>query len=196
VVPCGEWNDPSRTLMGEVQEKWLVNGLGESRSTWQVLAQQVMMAPFDLRPGTDVQVSMDQWSGYPVARDRLLGAIAERSKGRTVVLTGDIHASFVNELQSSFDRVGRPSVAAEFVGTSIASGGDGSDTYAGWAATRADNPYMKWHNARRGYVRCRVTPDEWRADYRVVPFVSKPGAPVQTASSWRLRHGVPTIEAV
>ncbi len=194
VVPCGEWNDPTRTMMGGAQEKWLVNGLGESRATWQVLAQQVMMAPFDTRPGAEIQVSMDKWSGYPVARDRLLGAIGERAKGRTIVLTGDIHASFVNELQSSFDRPGRPVVAAEFVGTSMSSGGDGTDAYQGWNTTRADNPYIKWHNARRGYVRCRVTPDEWRADYRIVPFVTRPGAPVETASSWRVQHGRTAID--
>lgn len=198
VVPCGDWSDPARTLMGDAQERWLVNGLGTSTATWQVLAQQVMMAPFDTRPGPEVQVSMDQWSGYPVARDRLLGAIATRAKGRTVVLSGDIHASYVNELQAGFDRPGRPVVAAEFVGTSISSGGDGYDAYPSWGSTRADNPYMKWHNARRGYVRCRVTSEEWRADYRVVPYVSRPGAPIKTETSWRVRHGAatPGIEQV
>ena len=194
VVPCGEWNDPSRTMMGAAQERWLVDGLGASRADWQVLAQQVMMAPFDMRAGADTLLSMDQWSGYPVARDRLLGAIAERTRGRTIVLTGDIHASYVNDLHAGFDRPGRPIVAAEFVGTSMSSGGDGYDEYPSWAATRADNPFMKWHNARRGYVRCRVTPEEWRADYRVVPFVTRPGAPVTTATSWRVRRGMPGIE--
>lgn len=198
VVPCGDWNDPSRTLMGDAQERWLVDGLGRSSSTWQVLAQQVMMAPFDTRPGEQQQLSMDQWSGYPVARDRLLKAIAERAKGKTVVISGDIHASYVNNLLEGFDRPGRPVVAAEFVGTSMSSGGDGYDAYADWPKTRADNPFMKWHNARRGYVRCRVTPDEWRADYRIVPYVSRPGAPIQTETSWRVRHGnaSPGVEQV
>lgn len=189
VVPCGNWSDPSRTLMGDAQERWIVDGLGTSKSTWQVLAQQVMMAPFDVRPGPQQQVSMDQWSGYPVARDRLLKAIAERSKGKTVVLSGDIHANYVNDLLEGFDRPGRPVVAAEFVGTSMSSGGDGWDAYPDWPKTRDDNPFMKWHNARRGYVRCHVTPEEWRADYRVVPYVSRPGAPIKTETSWRVRHG-------
>lgn len=194
VVPCGNWSDPSRTLLGAAQERWVTSGLGTSRATWQVLAQQVMMAPFDSRPGAEAQVSMDQWSGYPAARERLLGAIAERARGRTVVLTGDIHANFVNELHAGFDRPGRPVVAAEFVGTSISSGGDGYRAYQGWDAARADNPHIKWHNARRGYVRCRVTRDEWRADYRIVPYVSRPGAPIETATSWRVEHGRPGIE--
>jgi alkaline phosphatase D len=194
VVPCGDWSEPSRAMLGDAQERWLTDGLARSRASWQVLAQQVMMAPFDTRAGAEAQVSMDQWSGYPVARDRLLGAIGERAKGRTVVLTGDIHANYVNELHAGFDRPGREVVAAEFVGTSMSSGGDGYDAYPSWANTRADNPHMKWHNARRGYVRCQVTASEWRADYRVVPYVSRPGAPVRTETSWRVRHGTAGVE--
>ena len=194
VVPCGDWGDPTRTLMGTDQEKWLFNGLGASTATWQVLAQQVMLGPLDSKPGADVQLSMDQWSGYPAARERLLGTLAERAKGRTVVISGDIHASFVNELHAGFDRPDRPVIAAEFVGTSMSSGGDGDETYRGWESMRPDNPHIKWHNARRGYVRCRVTPDEWTADYRIVPYVSRPGAPIETATSWRVQHGRPGIE--
>ncbi len=194
VVPCGDWSDPTRTLMGSDQEKWLFNGLGASTATWQVLAQQVMLGPLDSKPGADVQLSMDQWSGYQAARERLLGTLAERAKGRTVVISGDIHASFVNELHAGFDRPDRPVIAAEFVGTSMSSGGDGDETYRGWESMRPDNPHIKWHNARRGYVRCRVTPDEWTADYRIVPYVSRPGAPIETATSWRVQHGRPGIE--
>lgn len=63
---------------------------------------------------------MDMWSGYPVARDRLLNTIARAAPNRTVVLTGDIHSNWVNELRSSFSRPGgsSPTIAAEFVGTS------------------------------------------------------------------------------
>jgi alkaline phosphatase D len=194
VVPCGNWADPSRTMLGAAQERWLVNGLATSRAAWQVLAQQVMMAPLDNKPGADRLLSMDQWSGYPVARDRLLGALARHATGRAVVLTGDIHANYANELHSAFDRPNRPVIGAEFVATSISSGGDGSDEYRNWASVRGENPHIKWHNARRGYVVCDVSQREWRADYRTVPFVSRPGAPIETASSWRMERGVPRLE--
>ena len=52
---------------------------------------------------------------------------------------------------------------------------------------------MKWHNARRGYVRCRVTPDEWGADYRVVPTVTQPNAGVETPTRWVVEHGRPGV---
>ncbi len=193
VVPCGNWNAAGRTMLGDAQERWLVGGLGTSRARWQVLANQVMMAPYDSKPGEEQQLSMDQWSGYPVARDRLLGAIAQRAPNRTVVVTGDIHSNWVNELWSSFNRFEAPVVAAEFVGTSITSGGDGADDSPTVEANRAENPHLKWFNGRRGYIRCEVTPDSWRADYRTVPYVSRPDAPIATASSWRVENGVAGI---
>lgn len=101
-VPCGDWADPKRVLLGAVQEKWLVDGVGASKAAWQVLANQVMMAPYDSTVGPDTTVPMDQWSGYPVARDRLLKSLAERAANRTVVITGDIHSNWVNELSSDF----------------------------------------------------------------------------------------------
>src|SRR5207237_10031678 len=100
--------------------------------------------PYDNDPGPAVRLPLDQWSGYPAARDRLLNAIAERAPNRTVVITGDIHSHWVNELHAGFDRPDRRVVAAEFVGTSITSGGDGGDV-TNFARTAAEDPHMKWH---------------------------------------------------
>ncbi len=191
-VPCGDWASPTRTLLGEAQERWLFDGLARTRPRWQVLANQIMVAPLDTDASARTVTSMDQWGGYPAARERLVGAIAERAPNRTVVLTGDIHANYVNEVR----RVdASASVAAEFVGTSISSGGDGAERWTRDDALAA-NPQLRWHNARRGYVTCRVTPDAWEVDYRTVPYVSRPDAPIETASRWRVAHGRAGIERV
>jgi len=196
-APCGDSADPKRTMLGTDQERWLTDGLASSKSQWQVLANQVMMAPFDSMPGPDVRLAMDQWGGYPAARDRLLNAIAKHAPNRTVVITGDIHSNWVNELHSDFAKPERPVVAAEFVGTSISSGGDGSDrTALASDAMLSDNPHIKWQNSRRGYVSCAVTPDAWSAEYRTVAFVSKPDAPVSTPTKWRVEHGRPGVQKV
>jgi alkaline phosphatase D len=191
---CAPWTDAKRGLLGAPQEKWLVDGLGASSSHWQVLANQVMMAPYDSAPGDEVRTSMDQWSGYPVARDRLLNEVAKRAPNRTITITGDIHTTWVNELHSDFSRPDKPTIGAEFVCTSISSGGDGSDvTPQRMATMQGDNPHLKWFENRRGYVRCKVTEQDWIAEYRSVPFVLKPGAPVNTASGWKVEHGRPGI---
>jgi alkaline phosphatase D len=156
----------------------------------------VMMAPYDFLPGPKTQVSMDQWSGYPVERDRLLGTIAKTAPNRTVVLSGDIHSNWVNDLRSNFSRPDSPFVAAEFVGTSISSGGDGAEKSSSVTdATQAENTHMKWQNSRRGYVRCDVTPGEWKTSYRTVPFITRPDAAVQTASRWRVEWGRAGVQA-
>jgi alkaline phosphatase D len=155
-----------------------------------VLAQQVMVAPFDTAPGDETRLSMDTWTGYPAARRRLLDAVAERARHRTVVLTGDIHSHWVNELHADLRPREGAGVAAEFVTSSISSGGDGSERWpAVTDAALAAQPHLRWHSARRGYVTCAVDAGQWTSEYRVVPYVSRPGAPLETPTRWRLTHG-------
>src|SRR6185436_19077854 len=35
-IPCGDWSDPKRTMLGAAQEKWLVDGLAASKARWNV----------------------------------------------------------------------------------------------------------------------------------------------------------------
>jgi alkaline phosphatase D len=60
---------------------------------------------------------------------------------------------------------------------------------------KRENPHLKWFENRRGYIKCTVDTTTWKADYRSVPFVDKPDAPIATASSWRVEHGRPGIVA-
>jgi len=84
-------------------------------------------------------------------------------------------------------------VVAVFVNSSISSGGDGQEQFEGVAAALPDNPHIRWQNSQRGYLRCSVTQEEWRSDYRIVPFVTRPGASVHTGSSWTVERGKPGI---
>ena len=55
----------------------------------------------------------------------------------------------------------------------------------------AKNPCVKYHNNRRGYVSCEVTRKALRADYRVVDYVSREGAPLRTAATFKIDDGKP-----
>lgn len=196
-TPCGDWADASRTLLGGAQENWLAEGLGSSRAQWQVLAQQIMMTPFDNVAGEDNAYSMDTWSGYPAARERLMRTIAERAPNRTVVLTGDIHSHWANELHRDFAPREGPGIGAEFVTTSISSGGDGG-VRASWVDedNLAGNPQVRFHSGRRGYITCTVDQSSWTAEYRTLPYISKPGAPIETPARFRVSHGQPGLQQI
>jgi hypothetical protein len=67
---------------------------------------------------------------------------------------------------------------AELVCSSITSGGDGSDSRTGshpWLAG-GQNPHLRFQNSLRGYVQTMITREEMTADFRVLPYVSRPGA--------------------
>jgi alkaline phosphatase D len=190
-VPCEGASDPYATLLGRTQERWLFDGLAASRSRWHVLPQQVMMAPVDQMPGEETRLSMDQWPGYDVERQRIMEFLATTRPANPVVLTGDIHTNWVNDLKADYRNEGAPIVGTELVGTSIASGGDGGDPAARIAGVLAENPFVKYYSNRRGYVRCEVTPDEMRVDFQTVAYVSRPGAPKQTDASFVIEDGRP-----
>lgn len=200
--PCGDGTkpvcpaalSPRATILGERQERWLLGHLGQPRARWNVMAQQVMMAQVDSLVGPGEQLSMDKWNGYLVARKRLLEFLRRGKPANPVVLTGDIHTNWVADLKPDFARDDSPVVATEFVGTSITSGGDGSDVRPNTAAVLSENPHVKFFNAQRGYVRCSVTPERWQTDYRVVASVTQPDAPLRTRASFVVEDSKPGAE--
>lgn len=193
---CEERLDPSRSITGEEQERWLLDGLGRSGAGWNVLAQQVFLAQRDFDSGPEQLFGMDSWDGYKASRDRILGGIVERGVRNPVVLTGDVHQNYAADLKANFDDPDSATIGSEFVGTSISSGGNGSDTSAAGREQLEENPHIKFYNRQRGYVRCTLTPKEWRSDYRVVPYVTTPGAPVFTRASFAIENGQPGLQEI
>jgi len=182
--PCG-------TMLGREQWNWLQRALSASSGRWNVLAQQVMMAMVSLASGEPRQFSMEKWPGYAYERQQLLQFLAERRISNPVVLTGDIHSNWVNDLRVDDWKPELPVIATEFVGTSISSDGNGQEKPAKTAAAAAENPCVRFHNGERGYVLCTVTPTVWRSDFRVVPDVVRPGGPILTRASFVVEAGRP-----
>lgn len=180
------------TMLGREQKNWLCRSLIQSKATWNVLAQQVMMAMVAMgKEGGPNGYSMDQWPGYAYERMQLMRFIADRRVPNPVVLTGDIHSNWVNDLRID-DRMGESEViATEFVGTSISSGGNGRAQPLGLDRLLDSNPGVKFHNAERGYVRCRVTPESWTSDFLVVDDVTRPGGKAFTRASFVVEAGRP-----
>lgn len=186
----------TNSLLGRTQRRWLDAELISSISTWNVLAQQVMMELVAFGTKEEPKYSMDQWAGAAHERIELMRFIADRKIPNPVVLTGDIHSNWANDLRIDDRQHDAPVVASEFVGTSISSGGKGDKNPAGIEVLMSNNPGVKFHNRERGYVRCTVTPSKWQSDYVVAEDVTVLNGPVVTRASFVTEAGVPGVKPV
>lgn len=186
------------TILGSEQKAWLLAELSASKARWNVLAQQVMMGLVDqhAKPQEPARYKMDQWPGYAHERMELVRFLQERSIRNPIVLTGDIHSAWCNELRVD-DRDGTTNVVAtEFVATSISSGGNGEIAPKNLDALLAANPFVKFHDRQRGYIRCTVTANEWRSDFVVMDRVETAGGTASTRASLVVTAGDPRVRGV
>ena len=91
-IACAEALDPNRTMIGDEQERWLLEGLRRSQARWNVLGQQVFMAQRDFEAGAPSGSAWTAGTATPASRDRILGA-SRAHIPNLVVLTGDVHAN-------------------------------------------------------------------------------------------------------
>jgi alkaline phosphatase D len=186
---CRERLDPRRSLLGATQRRWLLAALDRSQARWNVIAQQLLMAELDVQPGPGLAYGSDGWDGYAGDRTRILEFLAARRPSNPVVLGGDMHSFWVNDLKLHNHRPDAPVLASEFVGTSISSSGP---LYEQYGAYLTDNPHVRFFESRwRGYLRCVVDDRRWRTDLRVVDTVQRPGAAVRTLASFVVEDGWP-----
>lgn len=175
------------TMTGPDQERWLLEGLDRSQTVWNIVAQQSMMAQFDYDNGPFEAINHDQWDGYKTARDRLLGFIQQRRPSNPVVISGDWHSSWVNDLKADFDDPASEALATEFVGTPI------SSACTWWPQVEAalpGNPHVRFFDGKlHGYVRCTLDRQLWRSDFRVVDSLEKREAPIRTLTSFVVENG-------
>jgi alkaline phosphatase D len=188
---CAERRDPSRSILGAPQEAWLFDGLARSEARWNILAQGVLMAQLRQRVPLIGIVGhwTDAWDGYPASRDRLLVHLEASRVSNPVVLSGDLHSFWVNDLKKDFDDPGSPTVATEFVGTSISSIGPPYSEFMAWMP---DNPHVRYFESRqRGYVLVELTPERMTTHLRNLSDVRDPQATVSTLRSYVVESGRP-----
>ncbi|GHF55616.1 alkaline phosphatase [Streptomyces mashuensis] len=192
--PGRESDDPDRSITGDEQEEWLIDGLQTSTARWNVVPQQLAFCQRKSTTGSHAKVSMDAWDGYPASRDRVLSGARDAGVTNLVVLSGDAHVNYAMDIKEDFDDPDSPTVGVEIVGTSLSSGSDGTARPGDTNAVHAANPHLKHYSARRGYVVVTLTHSHLRADFRALPYVTRPGAPVSTLTSLVSEAGEPGFE--
>lgn len=154
----GEADNSNHKLLGNDQFSWLENQLADNTTDWKIICQQVMMAPLEIF-GT--AVNSDQWDGYSAQRDRLVDYIENNNIENPVVLTGDIHTAWVNNVPGNAST----SAAVEFVVTSVTSPGlDFLNSLGGLITTF--NPHIQYVNLQEhGYMVLTVDQNKAQGDY-------------------------------
>ncbi|HYD45043.1 MAG TPA: alkaline phosphatase D family protein, partial [Phenylobacterium sp.] len=196
-------NDPGRKMMSAAQEAWVGEELAASVKagrTWQVLGNQVVMArtavpsPSGIDPEARQKVEqvagrldrmerlsklglpygLDMWDGYGAARDRLYG-LMKAAGAHGVVVSGDSHAFWVNELWDAPE--GGKRVAAEFGATGITSPGAG-DALKGIPIGRLyaerNREVVFSDQAAKGFVLLTLTSKEAKAELVAVSTIHAP----------------------
>ncbi len=181
-----------RDLLGQTQKDWFKNQLAVSQGIWKFVGQQVMFAQLQilelqrLLPGVPtndfsplIAVNMDQWDGYPTEREEILDFIEEQGIQNTVILTGDIHTSWANEVYKSSailtSGVLDEPLAVEFVTSSITSPGfpDGAAELVS-AVLPVANPHMKYTDLKnKGFILMDVTRERTQAEYYYAADISR-----------------------
>ncbi len=77
VANCEERLDTTRTMLGERQEKWLLDGLARSEARWDLLGQQILFSELVRRRASGDRHFMDAWDGYVAARERVVGGLRQ-----------------------------------------------------------------------------------------------------------------------
>jgi alkaline phosphatase D len=182
---CAERLDPSRSLLGDAQERWLRDRISGSPARWNLLGQQTLMGELRLE---DAKVSNDGWDGYPATRRRILETWRDAKVANPVALGGDVHCFFAGDLQ--LDRKG-PVVGTEFVGGSISSLGRANRSLAGAMLV---NPHIKYAEGEtRGYGLVDLSPGACAVTFRGVADARDRASPVRDLARFVVEDGRPGV---
>ena len=187
---CAEALAPDRTMLGEEQERWLFDNLANASARWTVIGQQVPTYVRDnAQIDPDGRFSMDKWDGYVAARNRLYSRLQATKAPNPIVLSGDVHMHFGADLKADYTNPRSATIGVEFTNSSITSIGDGFDVSPSWERTKGDNPHIKFHSGRRGYIACTATPASMRADFKILDRVTVADLPIRTGGSLVVEAG-------
>ncbi len=129
--------------------------------------------------------NLDAWDGYPAARERLYAAF-RRAGTRPIVLSGDSHAAWSNDLYDD----GGTLVAAEFGATAVTSPSYGSLLPGlGAVLAKANREVAFCDQDAKGYTVVTLTPDAATAEHIALSTVLAKPFTRQIAAGHRIMAG-------
>jgi alkaline phosphatase D len=172
-------SSPSQSLLGEPQFAWLTNELRQSNAQWKVLVNQVMFSPLTF---FGIPANSDQWDGYSFERQRLIDSIKGNNIDNFVVLTGDIHTAWSNNIPAPGGNVG-----VEFVCTSVTSPGL---SFGASSLIQFFNPHVRYVNTEEhGYLLMDFNASRAQGDHVFITTKLAIDTSASVASSYQVSSG-------
>ncbi|AZM49327.1 metallophosphatase [Streptomyces sp. WAC 06738] len=183
-------NLPDGTILGTDQKNWLKHHIDNAPDTWHVWANSIMLSQLRGSPGGPYMFT-DQWDGFLAERKEVLQHVHAAGLEDLVVVTGDWHSAFVDDIRTDYDDPESPLVGTEFTAHSVTSGAYSPE----WNRTNgpvmgAANPHLKYFEGNRyGYDVYDVTPERFSAHMRVIGDRRDPDSPVTTLTTFHVDRG-------
>lgn len=217
--------DPRREMMGEAQLNYIETALKTSvaaNEPWRVIANQVIFAEViapNLAPyaseemltalekewdqarafvaftALGLPLNLDSWDGYPAARERFYDMVKATGTKDLVVLTGDTHESWANDLYTATDEhmgveLGAPGVTSPAPSTYL---GDQAADYS--LLMRRQNRDVRFHDHKHnGYFTLTLNEDKGRVDFIGISTVLEPAYEAMGLASFDLKRQNGTVE--
>ncbi len=181
------FSDTTRTMLGQTQRDWLFSKNNNSSAKWNIVAQQVMVAPMLAFGGI---LNNDQWDGYPAEKDRLYDNLTQNANKNFVVLTGDIHSGWGNDLPlpgyGIFNR--SASAGVEFVTPSVTAPNPYGSLSPG--LIQLFNSHARYVDlSYNGYQVIDVNHSRVQCDWYGVSTITSPTYTTSHESSWYVNDG-------
>jgi alkaline phosphatase D len=153
-----------------------------------------MMAPVNIPqptfPITTAPFLDDQWDGYSAERAKIYDTLFTYNRTNFVVLTGDIHSSWANDLPllGYNSSSGAGSAGVEFVATSVTS--QNFPFPVSQSIIQNFNGHIKYADlTSHGYLIVDVNKQRTQGDWVNVSTISQQTYSTSNAASWRCNNG-------
>jgi alkaline phosphatase D len=181
-----EYETGKKSVLGNVQDAWLKSNLLQSSTVWHLIGNQEMMtdwlskgAPKFIKRGNGRVFDDGNWNGFPDDRNRLYRFIDSNRINNVVVLTGDIHMSFVIDMVEDpknkkiyNKRTGSGAIGVEVTGPSISRiNMKEAGVPAGFiplvqSFSKGLNPHHRWCQfSKHGYFTINVTEPQCNVEF-------------------------------
>lgn len=173
IARCALAGQDSGSMLGPEQEAWFGRAAATRPARWSLVTQQTLFSRLALPDGPE-SLYPQFWDGYAASRTRLLDALNTAKTRNAVILGGDVHSFWLNDVKRDFARPDGATVATEVVTSCLASR---SGPEALFGPAPALNPHVRFRdNAHAGYVLLDIRSDRIEGSLRAVSNLADPQA--------------------